>query len=359
MNSIKKNESLYINILKSLSIMLVVSGHVGGFFKLLGLPYNKESVLFPAYSFHMPMFIFLSGYFYKIKNELNFKYFTKKKFLNLVIPYMKVNIFYGILIYFLLKYNIFTNTRNLSLWNLFIEPWISGYQFNLNGPGWFVLFLFLLQVSYLLFRLFLGKILKNNKKIDITLMCLFLLFGFVSTYKSIGFNVKENFILWVVYRTLFGFQFFHLGYIFKTYFLNKNILNIHSFIILLITKIIFINIFGNYTFSMRALIFYDEWIYPVIVSVLGIFYLLHVGKFILFIISKLNSIYIINMFDFIGKNTWSIMMHHMLFNLMYNNSIGLLKFSFLDYFLKPLICLICPLIWVTTYKKLKSLVKVN
>lgn len=76
-----------MNVLKALGIVLVVTGHYAG------------SVLpwFPPYSFHMALFIFISGYFYKKHYEDKIRNFTRKKFLNLVVPYYKWNLFYGVL----------------------------------------------------------------------------------------------------------------------------------------------------------------------------------------------------------------------------------------------------------------------
>ena len=141
-----EQESFFANIIKALLIMLVVSGHMGGIFNLIGIPY-KGSEIFPAYSFHMPAFIFISGYFFKLKN-ITFKEFLKGKISKLIIPYYIANIFYGFLTFFLKEANLFSNCKNLSIKNIIIEPWLSGYQFNLNGPAWFVLFLFLVQSIY-------------------------------------------------------------------------------------------------------------------------------------------------------------------------------------------------------------------
>ncbi|MCM1386827.1 MAG: acyltransferase family protein [Bacillus sp. (in: Bacteria)] len=49
-------------ILSGIAIVMIVAGHVG---------YNILTVgeLFPYYSFHVPLFLFISGYFYKEEEE--------------------------------------------------------------------------------------------------------------------------------------------------------------------------------------------------------------------------------------------------------------------------------------------------
>ncbi len=265
-----KDERLYFNIFKSLAIMLVVSGHLGGLFDNIGIPIWSNKQLFTAYSFHMPAFIFVSGYFYKTKYEENISQYINKKVKSLVIPYYKVNLFYGILTSILLYFGLFKKEQPLNLYNLIINPWISGYQFNLNGPGWFVLFLFLLQSIYLILRILIRKIKSKEFIKDIVLLVIFICIGFLVAYISIGFDYNNNPVLWVLLRVLYGAQFYHGAYVLRLYFINKIPLNIISFAVLCISKVIYILVIGNNTLSLRTLQFYDKIFEPFVVSILGI-----------------------------------------------------------------------------------------
>ncbi|MGV3150608.1 acyltransferase family protein [Sarcina ventriculi] len=71
------------NILKGLGIIAVVIGHSSWRF----------GKIFDPYSFHMALFIFISGYFYKTTYEDNFILFIKNKTKSLVIPYFIYNFF--------------------------------------------------------------------------------------------------------------------------------------------------------------------------------------------------------------------------------------------------------------------------
>ena len=58
----KSNEKMMI--LSCIGIIIVVLGHTGNAFEL-------ASSIFPYYSSHMALFIFISGYFYDDKYEKN------------------------------------------------------------------------------------------------------------------------------------------------------------------------------------------------------------------------------------------------------------------------------------------------
>lgn len=352
-------ESLFINIIKALSILLVVGGHMGGILNLIGIPY-KQSEIFPAYSFHMPAFIFVSGYYFKLKNSVRVRDFIKNKIYKLIIPYYIANIFYGILTYFLKRASIFSNCRDLSVFNLIVEPWLSGYQFNLNGPSWFVLFLFLVQLIYFILK----KIIYSNDrkpsiKLESAILVIFTILGFIATYLSTFEFVKSNSIYWGLIRVLFGLQFYQLGYFYRTYLVNKIPINIQSFLILILSKIAFIELIGNYTFSMRALAFKNQIVLPLIVSIFGIYYIIHIAYFILYIIRKHNLSKMKNVCVIVGNNTWSIMMHHMLVVLLYNLTLRKLNYTVFDYVALPILATILPILWSIFYNNVKEKLKIK
>ncbi|EUJ29371.1 acyltransferase [Listeria cornellensis FSL F6-0969] len=66
----------WIDNLRGFGMILVVWGH-------MNIPIALETII---YSFHMPLFFFISGYLYK-KNNNSFKEVVKKKATVLLIPY--------------------------------------------------------------------------------------------------------------------------------------------------------------------------------------------------------------------------------------------------------------------------------
>lgn len=92
------NRITYIDALKGLAIILVVWGHIAEkSMGIEGMPFNRMYG-----SFHMPLFIFLSGLFaYKGMDRISWKYnchFLQKKAVRILLPFIVVGGFYSILV---------------------------------------------------------------------------------------------------------------------------------------------------------------------------------------------------------------------------------------------------------------------
>ena len=152
---------LYIDQLKGIAILLVVLGH---FIQYNTVEGNRNILFGIIYSFHMPLFMFISGYvaYLTIKPAILDQYFIflKKKIITILIPFFT----WPLLIkpYF---FNNFYDNNPLKT----IEILIKGP----SGGLWFLWYLFLL---YLLYTLFLALSIKLNKSysviIDIILCAL-------------------------------------------------------------------------------------------------------------------------------------------------------------------------------------------
>ena len=101
-------------ILSALAIILVVAGHADfGVFDIAGL--------FPYYSFHVAVFVFISGYFYKEENETNIFSYIKRKAIHLLLPYYGWNLFYGLLTT-IMRTKGFTIGNPMTFYNFLLEP---------------------------------------------------------------------------------------------------------------------------------------------------------------------------------------------------------------------------------------------
>ena len=136
-------ENRQFRVLSAFGIIFVVAGHLGyGVFDLGGL--------FPYYSFHVFIFLFVSGYFYKDEAEKNIGSYIWKKCRGLLLAYFLWNLFYGILAQVLHKAG-FSLGESLSFRTLFLSPFIDGHQFLYNFSAWFVPALFLIEVMFCIF----------------------------------------------------------------------------------------------------------------------------------------------------------------------------------------------------------------
>lgn len=104
MNEVKKNSVDNISILKNLALIFVLLGYAGCIYagKWQYSVVNKDSQILKyiteyIYSFHMPLFVFISGYIYNYNRECLGKYNSTKNFIfnklkRLIIPYFLVSI---------------------------------------------------------------------------------------------------------------------------------------------------------------------------------------------------------------------------------------------------------------------------
>ena len=190
-------------ILSALAILMIVAGHSG---------YDIFTVggLFPYYSFHVPLFMFISGYFYRDEEESNPLAYLKKKAKRLLLPYFIWNAVYGLLAAALRAFGGFSMGEAVSLKTLFFTPFLNGYQFILNYAAWFVPVLFIVEVMNLCMRLLLGRLHINSEWL--------ILIGTL----AVGMLVVQFAIegrVWGLYKTpgriLFLYPCFQMGQFYK------------------------------------------------------------------------------------------------------------------------------------------------
>ena len=134
----KQKRNITFTILSAIGITLILLGHLDyGILTFGGL--------FPYYSYHVMIFVFISGYFYKSDDETRLRQFVIRKAKRLLLPYFIWNAVYGVIVMLMRKAG-FGIGEEISLYNLIIAPFMGGHQFGLNAPAWFIPALFLLQM---------------------------------------------------------------------------------------------------------------------------------------------------------------------------------------------------------------------
>lgn len=178
----------FIDVVKGWGILLVIWGH-------------SSSFLFSEiYAFHMPLFFFLSGCFFKW--TVSPADFIKRKHTQLLIPY---GIFFllSFFCYYILL--VLTNRSSMISWEMLkgIVPLDNKIQ---NAPLWFLYALFWMSLIYYGIR----KMCKNN------LLILFICIGIYCL--NYLFYVKKIELPCFLGRSLNELIFMHLGYWgFKSY----------------------------------------------------------------------------------------------------------------------------------------------
>lgn len=173
-----KKRNFTFDLLYVLAIIMVVDDHTKAQLGIL-------KAIFPYDSFFMPLFVFISGYFYKKQNVIkNIKHKTEKIF----IPYMIWNvIMLGITIIIdrILKTNWAIGINKVKVLNsIFLGPLVTT-----NGPSWFVIMLFWVSILYNLIR----NVIKPNKINDCILTIISIIAGLISVYLCVkGWNKKVS-----------------------------------------------------------------------------------------------------------------------------------------------------------------------
>lgn len=157
-------------------ILLVILGHSG--FEEPLVAENLKALDTWIYSFHMPLFFFISGYLYSLTNE-NFcniqpGKFLKKKFVRLYIPYIVLG-----LIVFGIKFGLsglMGASRDYSLSDFLLMFIAPRWQNSTMGYLWFIVTLFFVFVIITA----IGRIRLNLKKPRVALIVILL--GWIIRY---------------------------------------------------------------------------------------------------------------------------------------------------------------------------------
>ena len=164
----------WIDTAKGIGIILVIFGHIGfGRFETW------------LYSFHMPLFFFLSGYVYKAKDS--YDVFLLKKVRTILIPYIVFVILF-----------IFYDFQGKDLGEYFLSMLIQKRYYHL----WFLACLFLLENLYYPVVMFT----RDNDLIIAVITLLFVL---------IWLMAGKKILVWNVDAVLYSAPYFAVGYILK------------------------------------------------------------------------------------------------------------------------------------------------
>lgn len=148
-----------ISFLQTFGIILVVLGHAGN--NNHEVKNGYEYLYRWIYSFHMPLFVFISGYLLKFTNkniaDINILNFIKKKSLRLIVPYIVISS-----LAYLPKFVL--NKFTLRPVELTLKDYIFGFLYPWNNPiifFWFLPTIFLIM----LLTIYCYRILKSNLKV--------------------------------------------------------------------------------------------------------------------------------------------------------------------------------------------------
>lgn len=305
------HESSYnvaFGILSALAILMIVAGHAG---------YDILTVggLFPYYSFHVPLFMFISGYFYRREEEEEPLLYLKKKAKRLLLPYFIWNVIYGMLAWALRAFGGFNLGNAVSLKSLFLDPFLNGYQFLYNFAAWFVPVLFLIEMMNLCMRLVLRKLHLDNEWL---ILLGSLLVGMAVVQLAIGGRV------WGLYKTpgriLFLYPCFQMGQFYKKKLEAKDTLaNLPYFAIVTGVQVVLSLCCNGLAYSsVWCTGFANGPVIPYVTVVSGVAFWLRVAKILAPLFGKSGGGTEAprnpagGFLLYLGRNTYAVMMHHIM-----------------------------------------------
>ena len=278
------NRKVSIDIAKGIGISLVVLGHLNDYFGA-GIPGAYKFI----YLFHVPLFFFLSGLFFKEKER--FGDCLKKKFFRLYIPYLLANIFFFTVEMIRARLMGSSYDGTISWGDLFyaafgLWPVLS----MLSRPTWFILILFRIFIIYKLLQL----ILKGNKLLMLSVCALAGVFG--------AFFPIEKFMIG---QTLAALPFFSLGHVCTAEFIdNQKVFSTKNCVIIGIVSAAAAYFISLYQMTNIAVNVYGNVPLYFTGAILGIMMVTSVSKLLENWAAAAKSL------SFIGKYTLQILIWH-------------------------------------------------
>lgn len=315
MNNIKEKTNKKFMILSFFGIIMVVSGHL-----LNGNPINILAEYFPINSFFMPMFIFISGYFFKDEYLLDFKKFFIKKTKKLLLYYLAWNIIYAIIMKVLFKIGLTNINVSINLKSIFVHPFIDGQQFVLNAPAWFIPTLWTIEICYF----FIRKISKKHIY-NILTMILAALMTVLSVTIVQHNEIKSIYL--PILKIMFFMFFYILGFNYKNYFerFDEKTNSIIIILVLMIINAIILkynpDIHFSGLYSMSGFKNCNP-IIPILTGITGIYFWVKISELLQ---ESLKDNKIVNL---LSNHTKDICMHHIFSMYCLSTIIYLLNFKF-------------------------------
>lgn len=312
----ENEENLSFRILSAFGILFVVFGHIDA-------PGLNVAGLVPYYSFHMPLFFFISGYFFKDNKLIDV---IKKKFKRLICPFYVWWFVYLVIQTILNSFMGFKLGANFSFFNYLISPLVKCQPYGFCIAGWFIFTLFFVQVLYCLIYKIVNKFFYDFSSDVILSVLLF----FISCLSLFLRTYTHNELLINIYKIGATLSFYQSGYIFKKY-LNRLYIKINPYLSLsiLLLIIILINSIGGMPCPGFYMLSNIDYGFPIIycTSLLGIMFWYTISL----IFSRFNCIY--KFLYFIGKRTYFIMINHLFVSFIIQGIVFIInsKYHFLEF----------------------------
>ena len=178
----------------------------------------------------------------------------------------------------------------------------------INGPGWFVIMLFWVEIAYIL----LNKLLRlGSRKRDYLLLVFLAVAGFFDLKLCMeGLPGKKRLYLFIL-RTIWYLQFYHIGRMLRLYW-EKYVRQwrlLYTCGVCVAVNLLLVCLFGDKLnfFSTSGMGKFNSWWLPLCTSITGTLFWY---KIMQMAAERIGQVSIV---DFIAENTFTMMMCHLMF----------------------------------------------
>ncbi|SCN25712.1 Fucose 4-O-acetylase [Clostridium sp. N3C] len=302
-----KKEIRYMNYVKAFTIIAMVIGHAEGPIKWI------------FYQYHMALFIFISGYFYKDFYSDKPQTLIFKRIKTLYLPFVIYEIIFVALRNVFFAFNL-TESKYVYNKDLIIKVAKGLLKFNITeahiGSFWFLKTLFIVTIAFCLLSFVIKKLKLDNKEwVRATLILLLFILGCILLKNSLNSNHKN------IIRVLMTMIMFYFGYLFKKVE-YKIPFNIYLFLISIV--ILIRNSHLGYVDIVNDR--YTSPTFYIVSSIAGFYANIYIGKLL-----EKKKEWNLRILDYIGKNTIIILaLHLLIFDITRNIYTNLTDKSFTD-----------------------------
>ena len=295
------NRVTWIDFFKGLGILLVVIGHSN-------IP---EILSWWIWSFHMPMFFFISGFLFIPKRNPSFKLFLSKRLKMLMIPYF----IYSIFLMLCFSSQFFKSDFKIEA-NSFMD-FVNVLLYGWHGLAlWFIPVLFFTEIIFF----------SAQKRIDNN----YLLVVILLVFSVVGFYLGE-YDLRLAYKfevLPMAFVFYGFGYVSQSCISNFIQNKKNGLLLILAATLFTMNVAFCFINNERLDMCYNKmgnYIYTYISAIAGYLFMLLLSVFLSQQLSNRNPIVI--GLNFLGRNTLLILLLHQLIKIYLNLLIVRLPFD--------------------------------
>ena len=250
------------------------------------------------------LFVFISGYFYKEQNEENIGKYIYYKLKKLIIPFLIINLIYGIIINILKYFNFINFGADINLYTLLVQPFTNNSQFIFNYPAYFVPAIFLTTSCYAVIHKTAKKVKCFKEEI---LLGIFIVLNILSLIYRNNFG-ELNYSL-IFLRVMFFLPFFEFGYLYKNKWQEKDdkIPTVPYLIILFGINYFIYKKFGSLNYNMHEFSDFKtgKLLLPIFTSIVAILFYTRLARVLSKWFGKNKLV------NYISNNTFAIMTHHM------------------------------------------------